>query len=426
MKKRYKFFGIAAMIAVVGLSTTGCATGMGMGPMRGQPVRPRTAETVFFRAPWSAYTIIPSMDYVVVGAIALRDACNTTFLAELMERAIAMDGHDLINVRLAVTTAGRITGATAVVIRYIDVPVHGTRNPSWEPLATPPHSADATTPRTNVPPPPTQIVSVPWAAHTVLPNKNYVAVGAIVLRDVHRPTLLLDLKERAIEMGGNDIINVRLAVTDRGAITVATAVAIRYTDETVHAHAAAPVFPGATVPFQYETHGVQGDGPVAVAQNPARTPRAPSPPRAPRAPRPPRIGPHLNWLSGEVTILGAGIRYERDINDILSVGANISGSVTLPNNLVFAGGSGTARFFLANLPIYLELGLGVGLMAWSDENDIWGGGYEGRVGFIFTPAIGARLGGQTGRFFANPFVSFPIMVGAPVHFRLGVGLGGAW
>ena len=406
---------VVALVAAVGLSTAGCATGMG--PMRGQPVRPRTAETVFFRAPWSAYTIIPSMDYVVVGAIALRDACNTTFLAELMDRAIAMDGHDLINVRLAVTTAGRIIGATAVVIRYIDVPVHGTRNPSWAPLATPPHSADATAPRTNVPPPPppTQIVSVPWAAHTVLPNKNYVAVGAIVLRDVHRPTLLLDLKERAIEMGGNDIINVRLAVTDRGAITVATAVAIRYTDETVHAHAAAPVFPGATVPFQYETHGVQGDGPVAVAQNPTRTPRAPSPPRAPR---PPRIGPHLNWLSGEVTILGAGIRYERDINDLFSVGANISsGTSFLPNESFFVEGLGTARFFFANLPLYLELGLGFGWMTWESHD---------ALGFIITPAIGARLGGQTGRLFINPFLSTPSMIGGVPQVRVGVGLGGAW
>jgi len=99
---------VAALVAAIALSMAGCAT-----PTPRQPPQ-RQVETEILRAPWSAYTIIPSRNYVVVGAVAVRDACNETFLAELMERAIAMGGHDLMNVRLAVTTEGRVTGATAL------------------------------------------------------------------------------------------------------------------------------------------------------------------------------------------------------------------------------------------------------------------------------------------------------------------------
>jgi len=34
-----------------------------------------------------------------------------------------------------------------------------------------------------------------------------------------------------------------------------------------------------------------------------------------RTPRPPRKGNRANWLSAEVSFIGGGIRYERDINN---------------------------------------------------------------------------------------------------------------
>jgi len=58
----------------------------------------------------------------------------------------------------------------------------------------------------------------------------------VVLRNVNPATLLGDLMDQAVAMGGHDIKNVRLAVTGSGEnqqITVATAVVIRYTDETL-------------------------------------------------------------------------------------------------------------------------------------------------------------------------------------------------
>jgi len=120
-----------------------------------------------------------------------------------------------------------------------------------------------------------------------------------------------------------------------------------------------------------------------------------------------------NWMSGEVTALGAGLRYERDINYIFSVGGTawfnldelLSGEITF-------GLAATSRFFPRGTPFYLELGFGFG--------SIWDSG------FIVVPAIGVRLGGRRMGFFANPFISIPMALSGDVSARFGIGLGGAW
>jgi len=398
---------IVAFCVLAGLSMTGCATPV---PIWGRPV-----ETEVFRAPWSAYTIIPNRNYVVVGAIALRNVGSTTFLADLMERAIEMDGHDLMNVRLAVTTAGHVTGATAVVIRYIDEPVAAGRSPSWAPLIAPRLADDVGGVLMGDAEQavwPTQVIRVPWAAYTFIPSKHYVAIGAVVIRYVNRATLLVDLMERAIEMGGHDIINVRLAVAANGAITVATAVAIRYTDETVYVDSFA----------MFETVGAQAEA-VSVEDNDSPL-SLPEPageilPRPQRTPLASGDGNRVNWLSKEATFLGGGIRYERDINNVFSVGGNVFSNY-FPNWMLF-GVTGTVRFFPGSFPFYLEFGAGFGAMD-NFELD------RSPVGLMVAPAIGARFGGQTRRLFVNPFVSLPVVIGngVGVQPRLGVGLGGAW
>ena len=83
---------------------------------------------------------------------------------------------------------------------------------------------------------PAMIAEVPWAAYTLLPSKNYVVVGTAILRNVNPATLLADIMDQAVAMGGHDIKNVRLLVSRAGEdkqINVATAVVIRYTDETI-------------------------------------------------------------------------------------------------------------------------------------------------------------------------------------------------
>jgi len=76
---------------------------------------------------------------------------------------------------------------------------------------------------------------VDWSLHPHIPIKNYVVVGAVVLRNTTTVTVLVDLMEQAIAMGGHDIMNVRVnrvVCEDAGtAIVSATAVVIRFTDE---------------------------------------------------------------------------------------------------------------------------------------------------------------------------------------------------
>jgi len=81
---------------------------------------------------------------------------------------------------------------------------------------------------------PAEITGVPWAEYTYLPTKDYSAIGAVVLRDVNRRTVMYDLMEKVIDMGGHDVINVRMSVTQDGEITNVTAVAIRYTADTIN------------------------------------------------------------------------------------------------------------------------------------------------------------------------------------------------
>jgi len=160
-----------------------------------------------------------------------------------------------------------------------------------------------------------------------------------------------------------------------------------------------------------------------------------------REPPPP---PTANWFSAEITFAGVGVRYQRDINKFLSLGGTIfwnlgwTGDISSWDNAI--GLLANARFFPFGLPLYLELGIG------------WGG-IEGRgdtgtysaSGFMMSPALGVRLGGQRGGFFANPFVSFPVvfgertrgkMLGPPnegeidgnvtSRFMFGIGFGRSW
>jgi len=109
MKKGLKAIGIV-VVAAVGFSMAGCAT---------------STEGTHTRFPAvSDYTFIPSKDYVVIGTIVLRGANQDTLIADLMDMAIAMGGHDVINLRVdwRELMGGRreISTATAVVIRFTD------------------------------------------------------------------------------------------------------------------------------------------------------------------------------------------------------------------------------------------------------------------------------------------------------------------
>jgi hypothetical protein len=75
------------------------------------------------KADWVDHTRIPSKDYIVLGAVVIRTTNPKTLNADLMDKAIQMGGHDIINVRLDTEEAAdgrRILAVSAVVIKYLD------------------------------------------------------------------------------------------------------------------------------------------------------------------------------------------------------------------------------------------------------------------------------------------------------------------
>jgi len=124
MRKKWVTHGIAVLGLVV-------FSVLGVGSARTAPATIPTAAVpalpteIMLVPSWSPYTLIPSMNYEVVGAVVVRDTSTETFLADLMERAIAIGGHFIKNVRLSVVTEGEgqdavrsVNAATATVIRY--------------------------------------------------------------------------------------------------------------------------------------------------------------------------------------------------------------------------------------------------------------------------------------------------------------------
>jgi len=219
---------------------------------------------------------------------------------------------------------------------------------------------------------------------------------------------------------------------------------------------------------------------VAVAAPLGRTPRQPREPRVPREPRQPRerrerIDGEIptNWISGEISVLGFGFRYDRNLNESFSLGAsfffNDVGDIVVireGEQVIARGLVVTARFFpLATgnfsllRPFYIELGAGWGNAIREGYGTIWVDHWnryerywsrrEG-LGFMLAPAAGWRIDvGRPGGFFINPFVSFPITIGnitgyepfirddggidsrpssggAVHHIRFGIGIGGAF
>ena len=106
MKSRKIFIGMIAL--VIGITLMGCVS-----------TNPTNTEKVA----WSDYTKVPNKDYVVMGAIVIRGIDIKTVNADLMEKAIALGAHNIINVRVdieQISTGKRVIAASAVAIKYTD------------------------------------------------------------------------------------------------------------------------------------------------------------------------------------------------------------------------------------------------------------------------------------------------------------------
>jgi len=128
-----------------------------------------------------------------------------------------------------------------------------------------------------------------------------------------------------------------------------------------------------------------------------------------------------NWISGEINILGAGLRYERMLSENFSVGATLYGS-TLIMTLDTSGIGAFARFYPFGKTFYLELGLGYGQnsdMAFDEGVTIVNAdgtrdpyNLVKTSGLDITPGLGWRIDvGKEGGFFLNPGISLPVTIG---------------
>ena len=102
---------------------------------------------------------------------------------------------------------------------------------------------------------------VEWTQHTLIPNKNYDVVGTVVLRAANSLTINADLMERAVAMGGHDIINVRIDIersrNGRERFLAGSAVVIRYKDETLMENMSTTVVTNSNGVVTTETHTSQ-------------------------------------------------------------------------------------------------------------------------------------------------------------------------
>jgi hypothetical protein len=141
---------------------------------------------------------------------------------------------------------------------------------------------------------------------------------------------------------------------------------------------------------------------------------------------------HNNWISGELNILGVGLRYERMLSPNFSIGAN-----AYVNTLIIAANAGVsavARYYPWAKTFYLELGVGFGsssglgtevtiIEKGTGTESTWGG--VTTTGVIINPGLGWKIDvGEPGGFFINPGIIVPIAIGTQTPFSVfGVGDG---
>jgi hypothetical protein len=146
-----------------------------------------------------------------------------------------------------------------------------------------------------------------------------------------------------------------------------------------------------------------------------------------------------SWLSGEVSLFGAGARYEFMVNDKLSVGVNAywTSLLFIFNDL---GANVVARFYPWGKTFYGGLGLGfgghTGTEAFIKDGKKGSTTIVSRSGFDVVPELGWKLDvGKPGGFFLNPHVQLPLTLGVQysgtdegdfglsVGFRAALGMG---
>ena len=121
-----------------------------------------------------------------------------------------------------------------------------------------------------------------------------------------------------------------------------------------------------------------------------------------------------NWISGEVSVIGGGARYERMLGSNLSVGANVYFSgFFLGNDL---GIDASVRFYPWGTTFFA--GAGVGYHQHQAFDGEYGTNYNYTTrGVGITPEIGWKIDlGNAGGFFIQPGIKVPITLGKTEAF----------
>ena len=144
-----------------------------------------------------------------------------------------------------------------------------------------------------------------------------------------------------------------------------------------------------------------------------------------------------NWISGELSLLGVGARYERMLNSNLSVGANVywSSFFFLYNEL---GLDASVRFYPWGKTFFAGIALGFHThtgISNTGETDAYGNEFVESIlinGVAITPELGWKIDvGKEGGFYLQPGIKVPITLGEKTGFILatddegafGVGVG---
>jgi hypothetical protein len=134
-----------------------------------------------------------------------------------------------------------------------------------------------------------------------------------------------------------------------------------------------------------------------------------------------------NWISGEVSFFGMGVRYERMMTDKISIGANAYWTTLIIWNEIELGGS--FRYYINNI-FFVGAGLGFHIHTGTMEE----GGYTwwGSItGAAITPEVGFKIdtGSDPGGFFVQPGLKIPVTFGMKESYwlwedsKFGVGFG---
>jgi len=123
-----------------------------------------------------------------------------------------------------------------------------------------------------------------------------------------------------------------------------------------------------------------------------------------------------NYISGEVSLLGGGARYERMLTDSWSIG----GTYFWNTFFILTDSSGVmadVRFYPGAGKFFIELGLGFG---WVDSWNLLSllAVRDTLYGVMLSPGIGWRIDfGDPGGFFINPMISVPMVIGGATYYR---------